>query len=516
MSAKARVLYDFDGHAENNELLVSEGDLLTIVCDDAGEGWVEAIKDSGEQGLVPASYIELENTEYEVMDPSSHDVCQPTEQPGVGDEWSDYDSDDVARQARPSMSLENEEEGRAGYAARSNTMKKSMNRFTPYVKSGAEDFILGKDKEQVSENELITIISPNNIDLRWQPNTVIKVEITEPIKKQKFKGMKSFMSYHITPTTTNLTVERRYKQFDWFHGRLEEKFPCFIIPPLPEKAVVGKYQKDFVEQRREKLQLWLNRIGRHPVISHSFVTTHFLTCKDEKDWKEGKRKAEQDHTARSGFFLTIKSDAPLPDTLSSESYVGSFGTFSKKMEGTLDRLVRQNDDYAAKMTGGIKNMFSKYGQIFKEIGEVFDTGPLGESKPVTAALISTGRCYQEISEVYENQPRFDAHVLSESAREYQGMLSSVPDMLHVHKGAAQRVKDYTRGDGDKDADEEANVLQRYSTISGAVMAEINHFHSERNSDFNAMIREYIATQIEFHKNICQKLEHALSHYPEQS
>ena len=31
----------------------------------------------------------------------------------------------------------------------------------------------------------------------------------------------------------------RYKQFDWFHDRLTEKFPCFIIPPLPEKAVVG-------------------------------------------------------------------------------------------------------------------------------------------------------------------------------------------------------------------------------------------------------------------------------------
>ena len=54
-----------------------------------------------------------------------------------------------------------------------------------------------------------TLQCPNNIDLCWQPNQIITVEITEPIKKQKFKGMKSFMSYHITPSTTNLTVERR-------------------------------------------------------------------------------------------------------------------------------------------------------------------------------------------------------------------------------------------------------------------------------------------------------------------
>ena len=32
--------------------------------------------------------------------------------------------------------------------------------------------------------------------------------------------------------------------------------------------------------------------------------------------------------------------------------MGSFSTFSKKMEGTLDKLVRQNEDYAGKMTGG--------------------------------------------------------------------------------------------------------------------------------------------------------------------
>ena len=31
-------------------------------------------------------------------------------------------------------------------------------RFTPYVKSGAEDFILGKDKEQIADADTITII----------------------------------------------------------------------------------------------------------------------------------------------------------------------------------------------------------------------------------------------------------------------------------------------------------------------------------------------------------------------
>eukprot|EP00116_Pleurobrachia_bachei_P015817 sb/3476079/ len=78
------------------------------------------------------------------------------------------------------------------------------------------------------------------------------------------------------------------------------------------------------------------------------------------------------------------------------------------------------------------------------------------------------------------------------------MLGSVPDMLHVHKGASQKVKDYTNREGEKDSEEEQNISLRYSTISAAVMAEVTHFHTQRNKDFNIMMREFLTSQLEFH------------------
>ena len=42
----------------------------------------------------------------------------------------------------------------------------------------------------------------------------------------------------------------------------------------------GRYGEDFVEKRREKLQLWSNRIARHPVMSRSDVFIHFIHCDD--------------------------------------------------------------------------------------------------------------------------------------------------------------------------------------------------------------------------------------------
>ena len=48
-------------------------------------------------------------------------------------------------------------------------------------------------------------------------------------------------------------------------------------------CTVGRYGEDFVEKRREKLQMWTNRIARHPVISRSDVIYHFLHCHDSDE-----------------------------------------------------------------------------------------------------------------------------------------------------------------------------------------------------------------------------------------
>jgi len=38
---------------------------------------------------------------------------------------------------------------------------------------------------------------------------------------------------------SNIQVTRRYKQFDWLHQRLTEKFNTIAVPPLPGKQITG-------------------------------------------------------------------------------------------------------------------------------------------------------------------------------------------------------------------------------------------------------------------------------------
>uniref|UniRef100_A0AAZ3PCX5 Transducer of Cdc42-dependent actin assembly protein 1 n=1 Tax=Oncorhynchus tshawytscha TaxID=74940 RepID=A0AAZ3PCX5_ONCTS len=53
-----KALYSFDGQNEGT-LLMKEDDVLYIIEEDKGDGWTRARKQSGEEGYVPTSYVEI-------------------------------------------------------------------------------------------------------------------------------------------------------------------------------------------------------------------------------------------------------------------------------------------------------------------------------------------------------------------------------------------------------------------------------------------------------------------------
>ncbi|CAO2187898.1 unnamed protein product, partial [Urochloa humidicola] len=59
---------------------------------------------------------------------------------------------------------------------------------------------------------------------------------------------------------------------------------AFFIPPLPEKNAVEKFRfsKDFIELRRQALDLFVNRIASHPELKQSEVLRVFLQADEEE------------------------------------------------------------------------------------------------------------------------------------------------------------------------------------------------------------------------------------------
>jgi sorting nexin-9/18/33 len=293
----AKVLYEFSAEANSGEITIREGELITVTRTDIGEGWWEGTSCRGETGLFPEAYVEeifegsapppmappplpqvqdynapapSQNTlgatspmDDWAADPWSAPPQQPP-QPAKGQQdWNDddFDSDFDDDSASQTGTQQHNQNALAVPSSNTNlsgstgdisslgreskkmsaTSKTSFNRFSPFVKSGAENYILGKIHVPVPPAEIVAIVELSEKKYMWESVTPpYSCTIASPKKDTKFKGLKSFIAYQLTPSFNNIQVSRRYKHFDWLHERLTAKFSYIPIPPLPDKQITGE------------------------------------------------------------------------------------------------------------------------------------------------------------------------------------------------------------------------------------------------------------------------------------
>ena len=101
--------------------------------------------------------------------------------------------------------------------------------------------------------------------------------------------MSSHVNYTVNTNTTNdkysysqSVVTRRYNDFLWLHDILAEDYPYAVIPPMPEKNTMNRFEIDFVESRRASLQSFLREISTDPLLKESKRLRTFLTADDDK------------------------------------------------------------------------------------------------------------------------------------------------------------------------------------------------------------------------------------------
>ncbi|KAF5954061.1 hypothetical protein HYC85_006917 [Camellia sinensis] len=116
----------------------------------------------------------------------------------------------------------------------------------------------------------------------------LSVSVTDPAKMGN--GVQAYISYKVI-TKTNLPeyqgsekiVIRRYSDFEWLRDRLFEKYKGIFIPPLPEKSTVEKFRfsAEFIEMRRQALDVFVNRIASHHELQQSEDLRTFLQADEQ-------------------------------------------------------------------------------------------------------------------------------------------------------------------------------------------------------------------------------------------
>ncbi|XP_072290892.1 sorting nexin-33 [Eucyclogobius newberryi] len=569
---KARAIYTFQSE-NKEEISIQENEQVLIFDEKSVDGWFQGENCRGQRGLFPASYVEIIRTRSDsnVTDdrsispagslgndsPSSsyfHGTPNSTNarlQQSYSyddddyDDWDDWDdrstvvgeiehaghhpargsgvnghahpgpaghssNPNVHYRSRPPM----ERQDSTSSSRKSSVVGRNLNRFSSFVRSGVEAFVLGDVPMMAKIAESYTI-EMGPLGPRWQdnPNPFI-CSIEDPTKQTKFKGIKTYISYRVTPSHSGRPVYRRYKQFDWLYNRLLNKFTVISVPHLPEKQATGRFEEDFIDKRKRRLVLWINHMTSHPVLSQYEGFEHFLMCADDKQWKLGKRRAEKDEMVGAHFMLTFQIPNEHQDLQDVEERVDTFKAFAKKMDDSVLQLTLVASELVRKHLGGFRREFQRLGNAFQSISHSFSLDPPHSSEPLNSAISHTGRTYENIGEMFAEQPKCDLFQMLDKLSLYQGLLGNFPDIIHLQKGAFAKVKESQRmsDEGKMDQKEADGIRKRCRTVGFALQAEMTHFHQRREVDFKEMMQAYLREQIAFYQRVTQQLERTLRMY----
>ena len=72
----------------------------------------------------------------------------------------------------------------------------------------------------------------------------------------------------------------RFSEFVKLRNELISR-PGVVVPPLPDKQVMNRFAKEFVEKRRGQLQVFLQRVIDHPLASSNSALFGFLSWPEE-------------------------------------------------------------------------------------------------------------------------------------------------------------------------------------------------------------------------------------------
>lgn len=194
---------------------------------------------------------------------------------------------------------------------------KQLNRFSTFVTSGAEEWVLQGSDEQVTppgqgharESTASSVVDEDSLHPglgeadkhfvetgpAWRTKVPpFRILVHSPSKRTSMLSgaytmysVTSLFSQDVAPdgdrpeSPMRITVHRRFSHFVVLHTALSRRLPGIALPPLPEKQYAGRFNDDFVEARRGDLERYISRVARHPIARYAEVLTFFLGCEND-------------------------------------------------------------------------------------------------------------------------------------------------------------------------------------------------------------------------------------------
>ena len=164
------------------------------------------------------------------------------------------------------------------YHFSSSTVKVAVNKVICSIHNVIESSIFSKSTK-------FDIMSTTAAETAGNAPRYLKISIRDPIKSTDTFGQ--YVCYNVESSSNipgfvygEVSVIRRYSDFAWLAEQLSKACPGAIVPALPEKQAVGRFQADFVETRRRALERFLLRVAAHVELNVVPAFIAFLQAND--------------------------------------------------------------------------------------------------------------------------------------------------------------------------------------------------------------------------------------------
>eukprot|EP00937_MAST-01D_sp_MAST-1D-sp2_P005493 g5493.t1 len=357
----------------------------------------------------------------------------------------------------------------------------------------------------------------------------MEICVSEPCKQSD--GINAYITYNIRVKpvdAADFVVVRRYSDFVWLHQHLAAEFPGVVVPPLPEKLLVGRFSAEFVENRRRALERFLNRTAAHADLHCSEHFKVFLEADDMRVTKgtdkptkkpRGLMKwvgdaAAQITTSFSAASSTPKTEADLEFDAVND-YIDSLEPQMQALFKHTQTLVRRGRDVAqglfefglaftllsqsetGRLKGGLEGMGRTADQLSVLASEQADEEALAFEEPIHDYIRIVGAVKTAIDA--RNDKRLAHHAACAELKSRQAALTKASSQGQKEERVAQ-----LRAELDRSQSKVAQSREEFEVVSARVLREVQRFKRSKRADFKTIVCDFVQLQIDY----AQKVEMA--------
>lgn len=209
-------------------------------------------------------------------------------------------------------------------------------------------------------------------------------------------------------------TRRRYSEFESLRSVLEKLYPVLIIPPIPPhhsltdyaaKQSKAKEDANVIARRKRMLQVFLNRLGRHPILSEERVFQRFL--EPNLPWSEVLHAPPVTLLPKNVLKASARTPADpsssalyaaLPGPSSTSSATGSPSGYGPALQEPDQRFL-DSEIFTTKFSGHLVNSLEKVNRRtmkrwaelsadYAELGAVMNGFSLNEGTSGSGSAIS--------------------------------------------------------------------------------------------------------------------------------